>query len=344
MLNELFSWWLRQMLGLVPARWQQRDAGPAQAIVVAWDDADGTAELIARRDHKEASLGRFAVDEPGLRLARATLGNRRAPTTILRLPPGFLLERQVTLPLAAEQGLDRVVRYEMDRFTPFAAEEVFWSCSVQRRDRAQGKLALAIALVPRVRLLPAIEALAELQLVPSLLEAAAFGGGMRQIPLGEPDLRRERFRQRALVAAAAGCAALAVAVIGLPFLQQSWASDAIEERIAAIKPRVAEAEALRQRLAATAAGSDAVTAEHARVGDALQAIAALTDILGDDTTLVGLTLQRRQVTLEGQSAAAAKLITTLSADPTIRNASFAAPVMRSETGADMFSIKAEVAP
>jgi general secretion pathway protein L len=137
---------------------------------------------------------------------------------------------------------------------------------------------------------------------------------------------------------------LALAAVALPFLEQSRASDEVEARIARLKPRVAEADALRRRIAASAAGSDAVTAEHARVGDALQAIAALTDILGDDTTLVGLTLQKRQVTLEGQSAAAAKLITTLSADPTIRNASFAAPVMRSETGADLFSIKAEVAP
>jgi hypothetical protein len=135
MLNELLSWWVRQMGGRGRAAAPPRDAGPAQAIVFAWDDADASAELLHRRDHKEASLGRFGLDEPGLRLARATLGNRRAPVTVLRLPPGLLLERQVTLPLAAEQGLDRVVRYEMDRFTPFTAEEVFWSCAVQRRWR-----------------------------------------------------------------------------------------------------------------------------------------------------------------------------------------------------------------
>jgi general secretion pathway protein L len=111
-----------------------------------------------------------------------------------------------------------------------------------------------------------------------------------------------------------------------------------------LKPRVAEAEALRRHMAAAAAGSDAITSEHARVGDALQAVAKLTDLLGDDTHLIGLVLHQRQVTLEGQTAAAAKLITSLSADPAIRNPSFAAPVMRNENGADLFSIKAEVAP
>jgi general secretion pathway protein L len=344
MLNEIMSWWIRQMLDLVPARWRRPQTGPAQAIVAAWNDAETGGELLVRRDHRETSLGRFTADEAGLRVARATLGNRRAPATVLRLPPGFLLERQVTLPLAAEQGLDRVVRYEMDRFTPFAADEVFWSCAVQRRDRVQGKLALGIALVPRVRLLPVFEALAQLHLVPTLLEAAAPNGAIRRIPLGEPDLRRERRRRRALIAAAACCAVLAVGAVALPFVLQARETAAVEARIADLKPRVNAAEALRRRLAAASAGSDAISSEHARVGDALRAVATLTDLLGDDTHLIGLVLHQRQVTLEGQAAAAAKLITALSADPTIRNASFSAPVMRNEGGADLFSIKAEIAP
>jgi general secretion pathway protein L len=344
MLNEIFSWWLRQMLDLVPARWRRGQAGPPHAVVVAWDDTDASADLLWRRDHREVSLGRFGLDEAGLRLARATLGNRRAAAVVLRLPPGLLLERQVMLPLAAEQGLERVVRYEMDRFTPFSADEVFWSCAVQRRDRVQGRLALGIALVPRARLLPVLEALAQLRLTPTLLEAAGPGGAVRGIPLGVPDLRRERRQRIAFATAAAGCAVMAAAAVALPFLLQSAARAAMETRITALKPRVAEAEALRRHMAAAAAGSDAITSEHARVGDALQAVAKLTDLLGDDTHLIGLVLHQRQVTLEGQTAAAAKLITSLSADPAIRNPSFAAPVMRNENGADLFSIKAEVAP
>lgn len=279
-----------------------------------------------------------------MRVARRLLGGRRFPATVLRLPAGYALEREVTLPLAAEQGLERVVTYEMDRFTPFAAEEVFWSCTVERRDRAQGKLTLSIALVPRLRLMPMIEVLAQLKLVATVIESIALDGGVRHIALGEPDMRRQRWRRGGMIAGAAGCGALAVVAAGLPFLLQSQARDAVETRIAALKPKVAEAEALRRRITASAAGSDAITSERARLGDALQTVATLTSILGDDTHLIGLVLRQRQVTLEGQSAAAAKLITSLSSDPMIRNASFAAPVMRSETGADLFSIKAEVAP
>ena len=144
--------------------------------------------------------------------------------------------------------------------------------------------------------------------------------------------------------AGAACAALALAAIALPFWLQSTSSDAVEARIASLKPRVAQAEALRKQMAAATEGSDAIGGERARVGDTLHAIATLTDILGNDTHLMGLTMQKRQVTLEGKSAAAAKLLTTLSSDPTVRNLAFAAPVTRAENGADLFSIKAEIAP
>jgi general secretion pathway protein L len=344
MLNEIVSWWLRQMLGLVPERWRERDDGPANALVLAWNEAAGSAELFTRREHKEASLGRFALDEPGLRMARALLGNRRAPAVVLRLPPGLLLERQVTLPLAAEQGLDRVVRYEMDRFTPFAAEEVYFAATVLRRDRAQGRLTLGISLVPRARLADILAAMATLGPGPTLLEAAGFGGPARRIPLAAADLRKERWQRRGLIAAGAACAVLALATVALPFLLQASAGDEVETRIAGLKPWVAQAEALRRKMANASAGSDAIGSEHARVGDTLHTIATLTDILGDDTHLMGLTLQKRQVTLQGEAAAAAKLLTTLAADPTVRNAAFVAPVTRAETGADLFSIKAEIAP
>lgn len=162
--------------------------------------------------------------------------------------------------------------------------------------------------------------------------------------MGQRDGRRVRRERRVLMALGGACAALAVAAVALPFLRQSRAAEVVEQRIAALQPSVTEAEALRQKLAAQAAGSDAIQREQALVGEPLEAIAALTQILPDDTFLTALGLQKRQLTIEGQSANAARLIGSLSTDPVIRNAAFAAPVTRSDSGADLFSIKAEVRP
>jgi general secretion pathway protein L len=71
----------------------------------------------------------------------------------------------------------------------------------------------------------------------------------------------------------------------------------------------------------------------------------VTRILPDDTFLTDFALRERQMTISGRSASAPRLITLLSADPTLRNTSFAAPVTRIEGAtADVFSIKTEIGP
>jgi general secretion pathway protein L len=343
MLNEIASWWLRQMQEVLPERWRQRAAGPANAVVLAWHPPAGI-QLLLRRDHKETSVGQFGLDEAGLRMARTMLGNRRRPAIVLRLPPGMLLERQVTLPLAAERGLDRVVRYEMDRFTPFAADEVFYSYSLLRRDPARSRIVIGIVLVPRARLASALETMGQLRLAPTILEAAGASGELQQIPLTAQGTGKLRRRGRGLVAAGVACAALAAAAVALPFWLQAQARDAVEARIAALRPRLERTEAVRKQLAAFANSGDVFSAERARVGDALLAIATLTEILPDDTYLISLMMQKRQVSLQGESAAAAKLLATMSADPAIRNAAFTAPVTRNGAGDDVFAIRAEIVP
>ena len=103
---------------------------------------------------------------------------------------------------------------------------------------------------------------------------------------------------------------------------------------------MAEAEALRRR-ATGSTGTDVLAIERARSGDALQALAAVTDSLPDDTYLTGFALHQRQLTIDGQSAGAAKLIGGLADNPLIRDPAFTAPVTHSEAGLDLFSIHAE---
>ena len=71
----------------------------------------------------------------------------------------------------------------------------------------------------------------------------------------------------------------------------------------------------------------------------------MTELLPDDTFLSDLSLRQRRLTIGGQSAAAAKLIPGLAADPMFRNPGFTAPVTRSDQlKKDVFSLRAEVAP
>ena len=311
-------------------------------MVVTMAVGEGAAVAVRRRG-RETPLGAFRLEAAALSGLAAAV-RRRPRLVVLRPPPGAVMEREVVLPLAAQHDPGGVLRYELDRLTPFAADEVAWSWRVAGKDPVRNQLRLDLSLVPRAAVRAAVEALADAGLAPETVEATV-GGAVRSIPLGEASaasVRRTAWQRRGRAAAVAVCACLAVTTVVLPFVLQSLALASAERQIEALQPRVAEADALRRRMAAAKGGQDAFAAERARVGDALRTVAALTEILPDDTWLTELTLRQRKLSLSGRSAAAARIIGLLSADPAFRDAAFAAPVTRADQGGvDVFALRAE---
>ena len=341
MIQLFLAWWAQHLLAWLPARLRgtarQPDALLAEMLPT------GAIALLARRGGRETALGSFGPGAAGEAALQSALGSRRGPL-VLRPPPGMLLQRPVELPLAAERDLGQVLRYEMDRLTPFALDEVYWGWAVERRDRARGRVHVLLLVAPKAALAPVLATLRRAGASPVALETAG-GAEPHAIPLDPGRPGQEQRRRRVLAAAAAVCAALAVVATGLPFVRQSLAMRGVEKRIEALRPQVDQAQALRRRIANGAAGADVLATQRAATGDALAVLATVTDVLPDDTYLTELTLHGRVITLTGQSGAAARLISALSADPTLRDPAFIAPVTRNETAkADQFSIRAGLAP
>lgn len=352
-LGDLAAWWTQQMRELVPARWRAGDDAGEAVLLVPYRDPGGDPagfEAVRRRPGgTEIPLGRFAADAAGLAAARGLFaGSRKAPRLLLVPAPGEVLERTLHLPLATERGLARVLTWEMDRLTPFAADELFWDYQVLGRDRAADRIGLRLTVVPKAGLEPRLRALGAAGLAPVALAVRRLGGGLRVIGLAPPGAADAAGGpgRRAVAVAAGGCAALAVAAAALPFVLQARALGAVEARIERLRPAIAEIEALRRRAAGDAgAGAEGGVADGRR-RPVLPTLAALTAALPDDTHLTALTLKGDALSLTGQSAAAARLIPALAAQPTFRDVAFAAPVTRAagEGRADLFTVRADLGP
>ncbi len=322
--------------GLLP------DASQSDALLVAMAGAADARQihLSLRRRRRETPLGSFRLDEAGQRAAKAAI-RQRAGRVILRPEPTAVLERKVVLPLAAEHDVSRVLRYEMDRLTPFTAEQVLWSATIERRDRASERLELRLSLLPKSLVQPVLTAMEAIGLKVSAIETAGNTGVPRFIDLVPPSSRR----RHTLTVAWAACAVLALVAVATPFVAQSLARRAVEARITDLQPRIERIEALRRRLAAGSAGNDAIATEHASIGDALQVLATVTELLPDDTVLADLSVRQGKLSISGRSRAAPLLIPAMAGDPTLHNPSFAAPVTRTPDGnADTFVIRAELSP
>jgi len=348
-LQHFLSWWVAQMRDLVPARWRAAPSGPANALVFALHPEPGGSGLSVvvseRRNRREAERLRFRLAEAGIAAAEPLLRRRRRDLpVVLRPPASWLLEREVALPLAAADELGRVLAYEMDRFTPFQSDEVYWNYEVRSRDAGAGLLRLRLSVVPRAMLLGLTAPLERAGAAPSALEFAGAGGAARVVRIERPPTRQQQRRRRVVLVEALACALLALAALAQPLVRQSIALEAVNARVAELQPRVAKVEALRRHLANARDGANTIAREEARIGNPLRVLASLTELLPDDTYLTSFGLHDRTLTLEGQSAAAAKLIGGLSSDPLIQEPGFTAPVTRTRSGADLFALRAKIAP
>jgi general secretion pathway protein L len=307
----------------------------SDALIIAIDRLDDedapsgpiSGALMHRRGGQETLAGTLDLDGPAPALAAARLA------VGLRLPPEAVLVREVVLPLAAARDLQTVLGFEIDRLTPFSTSELYWGVSGITQDRARGKLRLNLSCVVRAQVETLRQALGRIRLSPSFIDT---GTGRIDLATAGPAARRTQYALAAL------CGVLAIACIAVPLVQQQIALDQSANAIAAEQPAARTAQILRQQLAAAAAGGAAIAQEE-HAGDALNVLATLTAALPDDTWLSDFTLKSGDLSFDGQSANAARLIGLLSAVPGLRDPSFTAPVTRSADGkADLFSIHATV--
>jgi general secretion pathway protein L len=346
MFHEFFSWWFGQLADLLPPFLRRTAPTAADATVIAPVGPIGRGiDAVAvgqRRNGKETPLGRFALGPAGV----AELPHAGGRPTVLRLGEADVLGKTLTLPLAAERELEQALAFEMDRETPFRADEIYWSHRVAEIDRRNERLSVRLQLVPKASLAPLLGALGQIGIVPERVEIADGPDAGACLPLLAEKAGARRAASRFILpAAAACCAMLAIAAVVAPFVRQSTALAALDRQIASGRAAAGEAAHFRREIDELSRSADLIQSERAKVGQPLAILAAVTRVVPDDSYLTELELLQRKLTLSGRSAAAARLIGAFAADSEFRNPAFAAPVTRIEAlRQEIFTIEAEVGP
>jgi general secretion pathway protein L len=346
MLREFFSWWSGQLAELLPPVLRRTAPTVADATVIAPVGLLGRGidaiSVGVRRNGRETPLGRFPLGAAGV----AELPNGGGRPTVLRLGEADVLGKTVTLPLAAERELAQVIGFEMDRETPFQADELYWSHQIAEVDRQNGRLSVRLRLLPKANLAPLLAALAQTGLRPERVEIADGPDAGACLPLfDENGGARPAASRLVVIAGAACCTALAIATVVTPFVRQSNALAAIDQQVASGRASAAEAARLRREIDRLTRSADLIRSEREKVGQPLAVLAAVTRVMPDDSYLTELELLQRKLTVSGRSAAAARLIGAFATDSKFRNPAFAAPVTRIEAlRQEIFTIVAEVEP
>jgi len=338
-IGEFFTWWRTELGGMLPDGLRHRLEGRLETLRLT---QTGDELHISRGDNARLEeLGRvdMALPEAGERLAAVVDGLDGASTRVeVVVPPEKLLVKQIQLPLAAEENLRQVLGFEMQRQTPFRAEQVYFNFRVLARRPGSQQLDVRLAVVPRTIVESVLGLLARWDLVQG--DSADVEDGIFEFVPDDDGRRRTSGLKRVLVAANL---VLLAAVIAIPLAQQRQVLDALRVRLAEVRDAATTASNLQQRIDEHEARSRYLFDRKRGQPASVELLEELSRRLPDDTWLFRAEIRDGKVHLQGTSNRASALIAGLEASGFLEDVRFASPVTQDgASGRERFHLSAAI--
>ncbi|OPB00841.1 general secretion pathway protein GspL [Pseudomonas fluorescens] len=285
----------------------------------------------------------LVLREPPEHINHWPLTEPLAPGTsrqVLMLGPDAVLLQTVQLPLAAARNLNDVVGYELDRYTPFEADQLYFVAHLQQRTPTH--LQVMLVAILREHLDHILTGCAALGLRPHRVDVAGLGINLLPAPLRPRTPPRGKGLQRSLPWL---CGALLIAAMVLWLNDRQRVVDAMRASVELQKAQVAEVHALRQQLLTTRGAAQYLIRRKLAQPPLAALLNDLTTCLPADTWLDQLDVKDGEISLSGQSAKASGLITRIKGCKRLENAQFEGVIQPdARTGKDRFALRAHLRP
>ncbi len=341
---RFLAWWGGELRACLPLRWRQRFRVSDQSILLHRED--GALVVAAVREKDAIELGRLTLEPPeALPAALNELldEDSRESRRVLLVSPGVVLRRTLHLPVAALDNLSSVLGFELDRQTPFRADQVHHDSRVLAHPADARQVPVQLALVTRETMARELAAIDGLASTLGAVDVADAGGGRSGFNFLPPEQRARRNHTFALLMVALATLVLFFLWLGMTRMIDNRA-DALQRLQAEVEVRRGEARAvtrLRDELDAAAAGANFLAVEKANQPSMLLMLDELTRLLPDDTFLERLSAARGELSLAGQSSQAPQLVKLLQDSVNFRGAALSGPIQPdARSGKDRFNVAA----
>ncbi len=351
-LHQFMRWWWGELASLFPASWRTLFAeGQARVLYVVEHDV---LQLRIEEGGREVLLASIPLgtDRDLSAQVDAALGAHRVerPRWLL-LPGAQLLRRRITLPAAAIERLRDVVAHELDRQTPFRADQVVYDSRVLGVHDASQMAQVELLVLPKDRLeaaLTPLGALADELSGVDVRDANAHDRPGSPLHCNLLPLDRRRSPDRRALWLHLGLAA--IAAIALLFAlertldNRSAALAQLESIVAAQHRQARLVGALGKQLEESADGANFLARTRAAKPPMLAVLTDVSARIPDNTYLERFSEQEGQVYLTGQSTDAPSLVAKLQSSTLLRAPALSGSVQTdAATKRDRFTLVAELA-
>ncbi|WP_319781380.1 PilN domain-containing protein [Oceanisphaera sp. IT1-181] len=335
LLSKFWQWWTCQLLTLLPSSLQHALHGKKQTLTLALDE--GRYQLLLQPQNEQLELD---AEPTEAQLQALTRLQGKAAHFQLCLPDTDLLHTRITLPAATADKLHNVLTFEMDKHTPFQAQEVYFGYRIVEQHKRAQTILVELLLTTKTQLDPVLSELDALDLRPARVVSRTLPTTLA-IPLTTPEntssRRTRNIRQlRRLLILIIG-----VLLIALPLYRQQARITALKTELTEPKIEAEKAAQLKRQLKALQEDKQFLLNAKATRPAVLPMLDELTQLLPDHTWLDRLELQQDRVQIKGESARASELIGLLEGSALFFDVRFIAPITRNtSTNKERFVLQA----
>lgn len=332
---RFLRWWTGELRPLIPESVKRWFEIPGDKLLITseadawllWRSGSDAVQLLDR-------LSKDADPEQSRDRLQACLDKFQETLTavVYCLPDDQLLCKRLRLPMAAEANLQQAVRFELDRQTPFKADEVYFDIKVVQRDAPFIDVDLFLILRPEIE--DSLQQLGRLGLNLQGVDIDHHSGSTEQqeprpptplhinlLPLEKRAHRsNRRVRINGLLAAVA-LLLMAVLMYESLYLRGSTLQQLQQQRDA-LRSEAMQVTKLEQQLEAAVDAANFLAEQQSQSPSMLDVIAEVTRLLPAHTWIQRLQMTGKELELLGLSDSSQQMIETLDASPMFAGTSF----------------------
>jgi general secretion pathway protein L len=348
-IKPFLRWWGRELAFLVPVKVRQFFHTPSRAIIIL--PTNDLLTLCYEVDGKQETLTTIARDDVTTQNLGTILDEARFKHAIfiLRLSSQDALCKTLTLPLAAQSNINQVVSYELDRYTPFDVNQVYFATHIAQIDTDAEHLTVQLLLTPKKTLETLCKQCKELGVLVQYVDVENYPNDLDDIYQAYNLLpahlqtKRTNTPRRIMLGLMMLLGVLSLTSLILPVWLEYQAVNELQLKIAKIEKEAKAVKTLQADIETLNEENQSLIALKTAMPTVVSVLNELSALMHDDSWLAYLQYGDGQLQLQGESPAASNLLADLEASDYFAKVNFASPVTQDKaSGVERFQISAEI--
>lgn len=349
-ISQFFKWWGTQLSSFLPATY--RDALTRGKSLLVVEKKGQLYSISCTNQGQEVLLGEFEPNalnaEEVQKLIEGDVRYKDADI-VLRVPEKLSIKQDVFLPVAAEANLRQAITYELDRYTPFNKDQVYFDFIKGEKKSNKTHIHVILVLVKKATLDEVHEACLSLGLTPhfsdSAIQPVVSGEKSSRYNLLSSNLCQKSDKTPLFIMLGSMLVTLLLFAVLLfyPLHKLDAGIEKLKHHKQLVEKVAIEIEGSKKGIDYLYQATQKVIDKKNEFPSMIEAINTATSVLKDDTWVSQLRYVRKNLQLTGQSSSASSLISSLEKTDVFRNAKFISPVTKdNRTGMERFKISTEV--